>query len=118
VFQQFAVQPALLQHLAGMFQGLEEPAQVLAPESPRPLVVHRVVSQLTLVAEGRGVASLAGKELELSPGTLLLLAPGCEHAFGAAGGRLVLHHWHWPQDQLAADRTVLRERHDFTHDDA
>lgn len=116
MFQQFAVQPALLRQLAAMFHELGEPAQVLTPDSPRPLVVHHVVSQLTLVVEGHGLGAFAGTVLELFPGTLLLLAPGCEHAFRAPRGQLVLQHWHWPQDHLASDRTIVSERHEFSHD--
>ena len=64
-----------------MFEELGEPIQVLTPDSERPLVVHRLMGQLTLVTRESGFASLQGETLTIRLGDLLILAPGCEHSF-------------------------------------
>jgi hypothetical protein len=99
--------------IAQMLEELGEPPQVLTPDSPRPLVVHRVMGQMTLVVNGAGLALLAGRTVELTAGDLLILTPGCEHSFAAVGGDLQLRHWHWPQALLHEDRIILKEEADF-----
>jgi mannose-6-phosphate isomerase-like protein (cupin superfamily) len=96
-----------------MLDELGEPRQVLNGASPRPLVVHRVMGQMTLVVSGAGLAQLAGETVSLSAGDLLVLTPGCEHSFAAIGGELHLRHWHWPQAMLLEDRTILKDEVDF-----
>lgn len=113
MFQHIEVKPQLLAHLSRMFEELGEPAQILNAASPHPLVVHHVVSQMSFVVEGSGYASLAGQELSITAGDLLLLAPGCAHAFRSTVEDLVLRHWHWPQDRLAEDRFILDDEHVF-----
>lgn len=99
--------------IAQMLEELGEPQQVLTHDSPRPLVVHRVMGQMTLVVKGAGLAILAGRTVALAAGDLLILTPGCEHSFTAVGGDLHLRHWHWPQALLHEDRTILKDEADF-----
>lgn len=113
MFQHIKIELHLVAHLSNMFEELGEPAQVLDATSPHPLVIHYVVSQMSLVIAGSGYASLAGREISIATGDLLLLAPGCAHAFRTSGGDLVLRHWHWPQDRLADDRFILSNQHEF-----
>lgn len=113
MFQHIKIEPHLVVHLSHMFEALGEPAQVLDAASPHPLVIHHVVSQMSLVIAGSGYASLAGREVPISTGDLLLLAPGCAHAFRSAGDDLVLRHWHWPQERLADDRFIINDQHEF-----
>lgn len=96
-----------------MLEELGEPPQVLAHDSPRPLVVHRVMGQMTLVVKGAGFAVLAARTVALAAGDLLILTPGCEHSFAAVGGDLHLRHWHWPQALLDQDRVILMDEADF-----
>jgi mannose-6-phosphate isomerase-like protein (cupin superfamily) len=102
-------EPETAAALAAMLRELGEPEQILTVESPRPLVVHRVMGQLTLVLGGHGLVSLDGDVKSLQQGDLLILAPGCEHSFAALDGALHLAHWHWPHELLDEDRTVLDE---------
>ncbi|MGH3885199.1 MAG: AraC family ligand binding domain-containing protein [Pseudonocardiaceae bacterium] len=99
--------------IAQMLEELGEPPQVLTHDSPRPLVVHREMGQMTLVARGAGLAHLAGRTVALAAGDLLILTPGCKHSFAAVGGDLHLRHWHWPQALLNEDRSVLQDDVDF-----
>lgn len=99
--------------IAQMLEELGEPPQVLTHDSPRPLVVHRVMGQLTLVVGGAGLALLAGRTVALNAGDLLILTPRCEHSFAAFGGDLHLRHWHWPQASLHEDRIILKDDADF-----
>ncbi len=99
--------------LAQMLEELGEPHQVLTHDSPRPLVVHRVMGQMTLVVSGAGLAALAGQTVTLAAGDLLILTPGCTHSFAAIGGDLHLRYWHWPQALLHEDRTILEDEADF-----
>lgn len=100
--------------VAEMLEELGEPPQTLTPDSPRPLVVHRTMGQLTLVAGGAGLALLDGQTVALATGVLLILTPGCEHAFAALGGDLRLRHWHWPQALLHEDRIIVHDHVDFS----
>ena len=109
MFQAQKVTDELRPILTTMFDALGEPPQVLTTQSPHPLVVHHVMGQITFVAAGTGLASLAGHTLELNPGDLFIMSPGCEHAFLCQGDDLHLRHWHWPQALLETDRTVLVE---------
>ena len=99
--------------IAQMLDELGEAHQVLTGDSPRPLVVHHVMGQMTLVASGAGLAQLGGQTVPLAAGDLLILTPGCEHSFAAIGGELHLRHWHWPQAMLHEDRTIVKEEADF-----
>jgi quercetin dioxygenase-like cupin family protein len=113
MFQITKVSEELRPVLAGMLDELGEPAQVLTADSPHPLVVHRSMGQLTFVAGGNGYVSLAGQTHRLEPGDLIVMAPGCEHAFLCPAGLLHLRHWHWPQRLLDTDRAVLAEAFTF-----
>lgn len=113
LFQRLAVDEAMIAEIGRMFDDLGESRQELTAASERPIVVHHSVGQMTFVAEGRGYALLADQEIEISRGDLLILRPGCEHAFHARDGALVLRHWHWPQATLASDRHIVTEHHDF-----
>ncbi|MGY0237009.1 cupin domain-containing protein [Longispora urticae] len=113
MFQRLKINDAMGTVLPGMFSDLGEPVQVLTPDSPRPLVVHRVMSQATYVRSGSGLVSLAGETFTLEPGDLLMLAPGCEHAFLAPDGDLELLHWHWPQALLHSDREIVAPYFEF-----
>lgn len=95
--------------LADMLDELGEPRQVLTPDSTRPLVVHRVMGQMTLVLSGSGLALVAGRTIALEADHLLILLPGCEHSFAATSEELHLRHWHWPRAVLDEDRTILRD---------
>jgi hypothetical protein len=96
-----------------MLHELGEPPQVLTKDSPRPLVVHHVMGQMTLVTGGAGFALLAGRTVALTAGDLFILTPGCEHSFVAGDDDLHLRHWHWPQALLEHDRTVLEDEASF-----
>jgi mannose-6-phosphate isomerase-like protein (cupin superfamily) len=96
-----------------MLDELGEAPQMLTRDSPRPLVVHRVMGQITLVLSGDGLARLAGRTVALAPGDLVILTPGCEHSFAAVGGDLQLRHWHWPQALLHEDRIILQDNVDL-----
>lgn len=113
MFQLLKIDRGVLSALCDMFDELDEPVQVLTGESPRPLVVHRTMGQLTLVRAGRGYASLGGETLPIEAGDLLVMAPGCEHSFRCPSGELELRHWHWPQALLNTDRTILADTLDF-----
>jgi hypothetical protein len=91
---------------------LGEPPQTLDAASPRPVVWHEFMAQLTLVQAGSGVVLLDESEYEVSDRTLLYIPPGCRHAF-ATSTELRLLHWHWPQRLLASDRHTESERHQF-----
>jgi mannose-6-phosphate isomerase-like protein (cupin superfamily) len=112
-YQRFRVAAPLRAELVRMFADLGEPEQMLTVDSPRPLVVHRAVGQLTFVAGGRGLAVLGGEQIAIEEGDLLLIAPGCTHSFHAPGPPLRLRHWHWPPAALADDRAVLRVVQEF-----
>ena len=102
--------------LEAMLAELGEPKQTLSPASPRPVVVHEIVAQMSLVVGGVGLALLAEEEIVLQRGTLLIVLPGCHHAFHVHGGELCLMHWHWPTAALRTDRRVVVERHEFSCD--
>jgi hypothetical protein len=111
LFQRFSVNSALGREMTRMFDELPEPLQVLLPDSPHPLVEHRIMGQLTAVVGGTGWVCTDGVEYEVSVGDLILIAPRCSHAF-LARDRLELRHHHWPQAQLDSDRYILTT--DFT----
>jgi mannose-6-phosphate isomerase-like protein (cupin superfamily) len=98
---------------SAMFHELGEPPQILVPQSPRPRVVHRVMSQLTYVRRGAGLAVLAGDQIPIKAGDLMILAAGCEHAFASFEGELELLHWHWPQALLHEDRYIVADEQAF-----
>lgn len=112
-FQRLAVDEAMITEMERMFDDLGEPRQELTADSACPIVAHYAVGQMTFVAEGRGLALLADQEIEIARGDLLMLSPGCEHAFHAPDGTLVLRHWHWPQAALVSDRHIVAEHHNF-----
>jgi hypothetical protein len=112
-FQLVKCDDGIPEGVAQMLEELGEPQQVLTPDSPRPLVVHRVMGQMTLVVSGAGLALLAGRTVALAAGDLLILTPGCEHSFAAVSGDLQLRHWHWPQALLHEDRIILKEEAHF-----
>lgn len=113
-YQRLRIDPDLLPALRDMFDELGEPVQVLTPDSARPLVVHSVMGQLTLIADGLGYALLDGAEFAVEPGDLLVLLPECRHSFYCPDGELTLRHWHWPQRELFVDRTILQQVAPFT----
>jgi len=113
MFQALKVSDEMRSVLTTMLDALGEPPQVLTTDSPHPLIVHRVMGQITFVAAGTGLASLAGQAVELNPGDVFILSPNCEHAFRCQGDALELRHWHWPQALLETDRIVLVEAFDI-----
>ncbi len=106
LFQRFRVTSVLAQEMTKMFEELPEPLQVLLPDSPHPLVEHRIMGQLTAVVGGSGWVCTDGIEYEVSTGDMILIAPRCPHAF-LAPARLELRHYHWPKAQLDSDRYIL-----------
>lgn len=107
MFQIVQINDRIRPVLVSMFDELGEPEQVLTPGSPSPLVVHEYMGQLTYVTMGEGYIALAGQTFELATDDLIVMAPGCEHSFLCPSGTLHLRHWHWPQELLATDRTIL-----------
>ncbi|MGH8902250.1 MAG: AraC family ligand binding domain-containing protein [Egibacteraceae bacterium] len=103
----------MIAELERMFDDLGEPPQVLTAASDRPIVVHRSVGQMTLITQGSGYALLGDQEFEVGRGDLLILAPGCEHAFHSPDKALILRHWHWPQAALADDRHMVKDTYHF-----
>jgi hypothetical protein len=106
------IDEAMLPTLAEMFGRLGEPPQTLTADSPQPLVIHRKMGQLTLVAAGAGYISLDGAEHMVQAGDLAVLSRDCPHAF-RTDSRLELRHWHWPQEYLETDRSILQAHYSF-----
>ncbi|MEU4283594.1 cupin domain-containing protein [Nocardiopsis dassonvillei] len=96
-----------------MFDELGEPAQRLTSHSPSPLVMHKHMSQLTVVAEGAGLICLDGSEMPIKKGDLAILSETCPHSFRATP-ELILRHWHWPQELLETDRLILDAAYQFS----
>lgn len=113
MFQVVRCKPQIALDLAAMLDELGEPPQTLSSNSPRPLVVHRTMGQLTLVVGGRGQALLDNQVVALGSGDLLMMAPGCKHSFAAVDGDLRLRHWHWPQALRNKDRVIVSDQVDF-----
>ncbi|MBF6064435.1 AraC family ligand binding domain-containing protein [Nocardia terpenica] len=113
-FQRIRIDDALLPAVVEMFDELGEPVQVLTPDSDRPLVVHHIMGQVTLIAGGTGYVLMDDAEFAVGPGDLLVLSPRCRHSFYCPEGELTLRHWHWPQRELHTDRTILRDVAPFT----
>jgi len=51
------------------------------PGSSIPIHAHAAEEEIMFVYEGRGFATVEGKEYRVSKGSIILTLPGCEHGF-------------------------------------
>lgn len=80
---------------------------VLTASHARPVVVHKLHKQLTLVAGGSGDAILNGEVNRLYQGDFVIFERGVSHAFVAQSRAFDLYHWHFRDQTDMADRYIL-----------
>ncbi|GAB2961006.1 cupin domain-containing protein [Saccharothrix stipae] len=117
MFQRLRIEEPVLPAVREMFTHLGEPVQVLTPDSGRPLVVHHVMGQLTMIDRGTGYITVDGQAFPLTAGDLYVISPGTPHSFRSTGDELHLRHWHWPQHLLHTDREILLPHVEFGPED-
>lgn len=79
----------------------------LTPSDNSPVVVHKVINQLTYVISGEGIVVLNGVEKKICTKDCFFVEAGTRHSFAALSDELTLFHIHIPDEGRDNDRFII-----------
>lgn len=91
------------------FLSINAERQKLSENDEAPLVKHNLTNQITYVAKGEGIGMFGDEIRTFSEGDVIMIPLSTPHSFKSRGKTMELLHYHWPQDHLETDRTILRD---------
>ena len=86
---------------------------VLTARDEKPVVRHLQTDQCTIVLEGNGIAVIDDESFQIERDSIVMIPAGSSHQFISSQEKMVLFHFHIPQETASSDRTIISGK-DFT----